>query len=341
MGLNERHRHILNELTKAYLNTGQPVGSNLLATTSDIGLSPASIRNVMCELEHMGYLYSPHTSAGRAPTDKGLRYFVDALMVVDEDMRQRVECVVEKHLWQAADCAELFLNASRELAQLTQFAGLVSVRGGHIGRIHRIEFVPVSSEQILAVLITDVGDVKNRLVPRQAQLSDGKLAEISHRLSALLADCDLRQARLRLVHEMQVDRLRIKDIIRDLVSWTELKQEGEAELFISGQRQLLEVPELSVIDTLRSLLSAFEEKETLLQLIHQVELASSGVTVLIGSEHALVNMEEVSVVLARFHGRAAGGTLGVIGPKRMHYERVFPIVASTARGLSRRLGGWS
>ena len=336
----ERHEFILGEVVKAYLDTGQAVGSRVLSERSDLGLSPASIRNAMADLEHMGLLCSPHTSAGRKPTDTGLRYFVDSLMVVDSDLEQQLAASANSNQCTSADVHKVLQQATTELATLTHFAGLVSVHEPDFKRIKKIELVPISSEQILAVIISSEGKIQNRLVRRPDAMSDIKLHEISRQLSEMLTECDLQQARERLVREIGQDRLKIRQLLEELKSWTEHPTEGKTDLILSGQSQLLKMPEFGVINTVRSLFTAFEEKEDLLKLVEQVERAERGVKVFIGQEHALVDMEEISVVLSRFEGEGRMiGTLGVIGPKRMHYDRVLPLVDCTARWVSRMLSG--
>lgn len=338
--MKQRHEQILGEIVRAYLHSGRPVGSRMLAEKGGIELSPASIRNVMAELERLGYLYAPHTSAGRLPTDAGLRYFVDTLMVVDPSMRQHLEHALADRLRDLDDRNKLLQRASDELANLTHFAGLVYVHERTFHAIRKIELVPVTRERVLAVIITDTGEVQNRLVSRPPGSSDQDLHEIASRLNELLHDCDLDEARRRLRRAMELDRQRIRVLLEDLKRWAESPTEDVDNLYIRGQGQLLEMPEFEVIETVRSLLSAFEEKKHLLQLIEQVEREGNGVKVFIGSEHALVNMEEVSVVLSRYQGEGnLIGTLGVIGPRRMHYERVLPIVDCTAKWVSRMLGG--
>ncbi len=335
-----RHEFILGEVVKAYLDTGQAVGSRVLSERGDVGLSPASIRNAMADLERMGLLCSPHTSAGRKPTDTGLRYFVDSLMVVDTDLRDRLSASVSDYPHSERDVNQVLQQATDELASLTSFAGLVSVHEPDFRRIEKIELVPISSEQILAVIVSNKGEIQNRLVRRDAQLGDDRLSEISRNLSEMLSHCSLEEARSRLVREIDYDRLRIRQLLEELKQWTENPKEGKSDLILSGQSQLLKMPEFGVIETVRSLFTAFEEKEELLKLVEQVEQSERGVKVFIGHEHALVDMDEVSVVLSRFEseGRVLG-TLGVIGPKRMHYDRVLPIVDCTARWVSRVLGG--
>ncbi len=213
----ERHEFILGEVVKAYLDTGQAVGSRVLSERGDLGLSPASIRNAMADLERMGLLCSPHTSAGRKPTDSGLRYFVDSLMVVDSDLHDRLAASVSSHLHPERDINQVLQQATDELASLTQFAGLVSVHEPDFRRIEKIELVPISTEQILAVIVSSKGEIQNRLVRRDAQLSDDRLAEISRDLSELLSDCGLDEARIRLAREISLHRLAVTSTRREIL----------------------------------------------------------------------------------------------------------------------------
>jgi heat-inducible transcriptional repressor len=336
----QRHEYILGEVVKAYLDTGQPVGSRLVSEQGHVDLSPATIRNVMNDLERAGLLYSPHTSAGRVPTDTGLRYFVDSLMVVDSDISSRLDAEVAQSLAGVAGTKGVLRRASDELATLTHFAGLVTVHEKRIHQIRSISLIPVASERLLAVIVSDTGEVQNRLLARPAQMDDATLVQASERLNDLLRDCSLGEMRRRLIREMEADRLKMRELIEALKNWAETAEIEEPEIFVRGQPQLLEFPELGMLDTVRSLMSAFEEKEHLLDLVEEVERAETGVKIFIGREHALVNMEQVSMVLARYRGAdSVVGTLGVIGPRRMHYDRVLPIVDCTARWVSHMLGG--
>jgi len=338
--LNERHGQILGDVVRAYLANGQPVGSRTIAEQGRLSLSPASIRNVMSELEHQGLLTSPHTSAGRVPTDRGLRYFVDSLMVADPQIQRKMEDMLSGHLSQAGMQQDLLRRATDELASLTRYAGLVWVHESGVTRIRRIELIGMSSEKVLAVIVTSTDEVQNRLIERPEGLDDKRLLEVSRRLSELLADCDLQQAQQRLRREMERDRLHVRRLIEDLKRWAEAPTYRQDDMFVSGQSQLLAMPEFGVIDTVRSLLAAFDEKEQLLHLMEQVEKDEQGVRVFIGSEHALVDMEQVSMVMARYEGPMnTVGTLGVIGPRRMQYDRVLQVVDCTARLVSRILGG--
>jgi heat-inducible transcriptional repressor len=294
----------------------------------------------MAELEHEGLLSSPHTSAGRVPTDRGLRYFVDTLMVRDPQIELHMEKLLSGHLSEAEVQGQLLRKATDELASLTRYAGLVWVHESGVTRIRRIDLIGVSSEKVLAVIVTSNDEVQNRLIARPDGLSDEALHAVSVRLNELLADCDLQEAQVRLRQEMERDRLHVRRLIEDLKRWAEAPTQKQDDMFVSGQRQLLAMPEFGVIDTVRSLLTAFEEKEQLLHLMEQVEKDEHGVRVFIGSEHAMVDMEQVSMVMARYKGPMnTVGTLGVIGPRRMQYDRVLQVVDCTARLVSRILGG--
>ena len=323
---------------KAYLDSGQPVGSRFISEQTDLDLSPASIRNVMGDLEKMGLLSSPHTSAGRMPTDYGLRYFVDSLMVVDSNFRHRLESEVSSHLGEPGSTELILKRATDELSQLTQFAGLVSVSEPGFSRIRKVELMPVSSEQVLAVIVSENDEVQNRLFPREKHMTPEMLQEASRQLSELLNQCDFAEARRRLSLEMESDRLHISSLLRKLKQWADETPSSQRDLFVRGQSKLLEMPEFSVIDTVRALMTEFEDKRNLMRLIEHVEQSDSGVKVFIGSEHTLVHMEQVSVVMTRYEGPGkVVGTLGVIGPRRMHYERVLPVVDCTANWVSRML----
>lgn len=338
--MKERHEIVLGEVVTAYLDTGAPVGSRTLAEKSSLGLSPASIRNTMADLERLGLLCSPHTSAGRKPTDEGLRYFVDSLMVIDRNLRERMDASVVEHLKPDADINRLLQQATEELSSLTSFAGLVSVHETGFARIAKVELVAISSDKLLVVIVSEAGEVQNRLIRRESDMSDARLPEVTRRLNELVCHCSLEQVRARLDAEIHRDRLRIRQLLEELKTLTDNPTRGQADLIVHGHGKLLSAPEFGVIETVRSLFQTFEEKEELLRLVEEVERTESGVKVFIGSEHALMDMQEVSVVLSRYEGTGSVlGTLGVIGPKRMKYDRVLPIVDCTARWVSRMLGG--
>ncbi len=335
-----RQEKILAEVVRCYLDSGRPVPSGMIARRQGVGLSPASVRNVMSELERLGLLFQPHTSSGRVPTDAGLRYFVDRLMVMDEGLKQSLERIVTLYLRSETEQEALLRRATDELATLTRFAGLVWVRRPLPRRIRRLELVPVGSECVLALIVTDSGRVRNRLLHRSPRLDDRGLERLSVRLNTMLQNCSLKEARLRLQQEMRSDQLHIRRLLADLKKWTDAPIDEQEDVIVSGQRQLLNMPEFGVSEAMRSLLAALEEKEQLLRLVTQVEREENGVRVFIGREHALDDMEQAAVVLARYEGPMhVTGTVGVIGPKRMHYEHVLSLVECTAKRITWMLGG--
>ncbi|MBF0281662.1 MAG: heat-inducible transcription repressor HrcA [Zetaproteobacteria bacterium] len=331
--MKERHEYILGEVVKAYLDTGLAIGSRTLSEMTHLKLSPASIRNTLADLEKMGLLFAPHTSAGRKPTDLGLRYFVDSLMVMDEAIETQVLSAMQYH--DDVDADRLLKRASEDLSQLTKFAGMVLVPETSFSRVAKLEMVSISDEQILVVIVSESGEVQNRLVRRPSGLSDAGLREMSRRMNDLLQHCSLEEICLQLEKEVREDRLQISQMLGDLQKWAQPQGAKRVpQLLLSGQSKLFNAPEIGVIETIRSLFSAFEEKEDLLHLLEQVE-KSEGVKVFIGSEHAMVDMQEVSMVFSRYTGPGKRvGALGVIGPRSMHYERVLPVVDCTARWLS-------
>ncbi|MDX8377918.1 MAG: heat-inducible transcriptional repressor HrcA [Mariprofundales bacterium] len=335
----KRYEQILGEVVKSYMQTGMPVGSRTLSSQPEISLSSASIRNAMAILERMGLLYSPHTSAGRIPTDLGLRYFIDSLMVIDSAMHMRTEISCRQHVHNDGDLDAMMQQLSHELSDMTQFTGIVSMHEHGFSRIRQVHLLPLSSQQILAVIESDEGVVQNRLLPREKGMNDKKLNSIARTINELLADCTLSEAGKRLQYEMRQTRLQIGSLLESLAIWANQPMEEEV-LFVSGQSRLLDIPEINVMDTVRSLMRTFEEKKNLLSVIHQVEDNDNGVKVFIGSEHSLADMQQISMVLSRFecNGRVLG-TLGVIGPRSMDYERVLPVVDCTARWISKMVDG--
>ncbi|MDQ6961471.1 MAG: heat-inducible transcriptional repressor HrcA [Mariprofundaceae bacterium] len=337
--MKERHELILGQVIQAYLETGKAIGSKSIAEECSLQLSSASIRNAMSDLECMGLLCSPHTSAGRVPTDHGLRYFVDSLMQLDANMEAQVQQSMSDDGIDSGVMQQTLKRVSSELANITQFTGMVSLHEELYQDIQSIDLLAVSSQQILAVLMTTGGEIQNRLIPIDHRMSTIELQQLSAQLTQKLAHYSLAEIRQQLQHDLEIDRQQVHDVLEGLLDAVD-QPKSKSDVMISGQRHLLDIPELSVMDTVRSMFKTFDDKDTLIHIIEQVEQDHSGVRVFIGSEHALVDMEEISMVLSPYehHGKIIG-TLGVIGPKRMAYDKVVPIVNCTANWVSRILGG--
>jgi heat-inducible transcriptional repressor len=333
--LDARAQHLLKTLVERYVAEGLPVGSRALSRHSGLDLSPATIRNVMADLEEMGLIASPHTSAGRVPTPRGYRFFVDSLMVVKplEDVEiHRLEGEL------AVDRPQQIVSAAASLlSQLTQFAGIVATARREAAFRH-LEFLRLSERRVLLIIVTPEGDVQNRILHTDRSYTPSQLAEATNFFNQNFAGQSLTAIRERLAAELRALREDIAGLMKAAVDAGEgVLAEGE-DLVVTGERNLLHAEDLaSNMQRLRRLFDLFEQKTSLLHLL-DVSQRAQGVQIYIGGESGLVPLDECSVVTASYevNGQVIG-TLGVIGPTRMAYERVIPIVDVTAKLLSNAL----
>ena len=334
--LDARAQHLLKTLIERYIAEGQPVGSRVLSRQSGLELSPATIRNVMADLEEMGFIASPHTSAGRVPTPRGYRFFVDSLLVVKplEDTE-----ISELQGQLQADRPQLLVSAAAQmLSQLTHFAGVVSTARRDASFRH-LEFMRLSDRRVLLIIVTPDGDVQNRILHTERSYSPQQLIEASNFLNQHYAGQPLQTVRALLADELRQLR---EDVVALMTAAVEagndaLTDTGES-LVVSGETNLLHAEDLaSDMERLRRLFEIFEKKTSLLHLLDVTQRAQ-GVHLFIGGESGLAPLDECSVITASYEvdGRVIG-TLGVIGPTRMAYERVIPIVDVTAKLLSSAL----
>ena len=335
--LDKRAQTLLKTLIERYIAEGQPVGSRTLSRFSGLELSPATIRNVMSDLEEMGFIASPHTSAGRVPTPLGYRLFVDTLMTY-----RPLESTALDELKDAIhpDQPQRVLGqASQLLSQLTQFAGIVVAPRRQQPRIRQIEFLNLSDKRILLIIVTADGDVQNRILFTQRQYGPAELQQAANYLNSQCAGLDFDQARGRLVDELRQLKGELADLMSAaMAAGNEAVGGAGTQYVISGERNLLDVEDFSSnMQRLRRLFDLFEQKTG---LAHLLELSSraEGVKVFIGGESGIAPLDECSVVAAPYEvdGEIVG-TIGVIGPTRMAYERVIPIVDITAKLLSSAL----
>jgi heat-inducible transcriptional repressor len=336
MHLDKRAQTLLKALVERYIADGQPVGSRALSKISGLDLSPATIRNIMADLEEMGYVASPHTSAGRIPTPRGYRLFVDTLLTVQHIDERTVEA--ERMRLPVQQPQKLIANAAQMLSSLSKFAGVVqSPRRESV--FQQIEFLRLSEKRILLVIVDPRGDVQNRLLLTDVDYTPAQLIQSANYLNQTYAGLSFDQVRSRLTGELRQLR---DDMGRLMQAAVEAGSEAMADqgdaMVISGERNLLSVSDLSSnMSSLRQMFEMFEQKTGLMQLLDMSSKAG-GVQIFIGGESNLVPMDEMSVVTAPYevNGRIVG-TLGVIGPTRMAYERVIPIVDITAKLLSNAL----
>ena len=329
--LDDRSRRLLKILIERYIADGQPVGSRTLSRASGLELSPATIRNVMSDLEELGLIASPHTSAGRVPTARGYRLFVDTMLTAQRAQLRAPELPAEQPQKVIASAAQLLSN-------LSQFVGVVMApRRSTV--FHHIEFLRLSERRLLLIMVAPDGDVQNRVLFTEADYSASELTQASNYLNAHFSGMTFEQVRARLTQE--VDRLRaeIATLMQAAVqAGSDAMAESSESVVVSGERNLLAVSDFSSdMGQLRRAFDLFEQKAQLMRLL-DVSMQAEGVRIFIGGESQTVPVEELSVVSAPYEvdGQVVG-TLGVIGPTRMHYDRMIQIVDITSRLVSNAL----
>jgi len=334
--LEPRAQHLLKTLVERYISEGQPVGSRALSRHSGLELSPATIRNVMADLEEMGFIASPHTSAGRVPTPRGYRFFVDSIMVVKPLEAAEVHRL-EGEL--ASDMPNQIVSAAASvLSQLTQFAGVVMTPKRREAGFRHLEFLRLSDRRVLLIIVSPEGDVQNRILHTDRSYTLAQLTEASNFFNQNFAGQSFPTIRGRLADELRALRGDIAGLMNAAVDAGEGALAGGEALVVTGEKNLLNAEDLaSNMVRLRGLFDLFEQKTSLLHLLDLSQKAD-GVQIYIGGESGLVPLDECSVVTARYEvGGQVIGTLGVIGPTRMAYERVIPLVDVTAKLLSNAL----
>ena len=344
--LNERSREIFRSIVESYLTTGEPVGSRNLSRILPISLSPASVRNVMSDLEDLGLIFAPHTSAGRLPTELGLRFFVDALMQVGdltEDSRRSIEAQVAG-AGANKSVESVLTEASQMLSGLTRSAGVVLTAKINT-RLKHIEFVRLEPERALAVLVAEDGQVENRVLNVPAGLPSSALIEAGNLLNSHIRGKTLDELRVEIENAVtqgkaELDQLTQKIISAGLASWSGGNTD-ERQLIVRGHANLLDdLHALDDLERVRSLFDALETKRGVIDLLGRAERAD-GVRIFIGSENKLFSLSGSSTIVAPYRdneGRIVG-VIGVIGPTRLNYARIIPMVDYTARVVSRLLSG--
>ena len=335
--LDRRAQSLLKTLIERYIVEGQPVGSRTLSRHSGLELSPATIRNVMSDLEEMGFIASPHTSAGRVPTPKGYRLFVDSLLTVQPLGREQISEI--RGAIQPDQPQRVLGHASQLLSGLTHFAGVVVAPRRQSPRIRQIEFLSLSETRILLIIVTTEGDVQNRILFTQRAYTQSELAQAAIVLNEHFAGLDFQQIRSRLQDELRQIRSDMVELMTATVeAGSEAVTDDTAQYVISGEKNLLGIEDLSSnMGRLRKLFDLFEQRTGLAQLL-ELSNRADGVQVFIGGESGIASLDECSVVAAPYEvdGQVVG-TIGVIGPTRMAYERVIPIVDITAKLLASAL----
>jgi len=337
--LSDRAQHLLKILVEMYIHGGEPVGSRSLARDSGLNLSPASIRNVMADLEEMGLINAPHTSSGRVPTVQGYRVFVDTLLSttsLDSAEVRRIQDSIDG----AHDPGALVETASTLLSDITHMAGLVMLPRPVQSTVRQVEFLPLSGEQVLVILVINEREVENRIIHTGRRYSASELEQAANYLNAACSGRDLKTARREILAELSQVRENLNRMMLAVVEMADkafVTEHGRDDLLVTGQTHLLDYVDLANMDQIRQLFDAFNQKSDILHLLDQ-SMSADGVNLFIGEESGYEAFDGCSVVSAPYEADGEIlGVLGVVGPTRMRYERVIPIVDVTAKLLSAAL----
>ncbi len=341
-GLSQRARDIFRALVQDYIHTGEPVASQPLLARHGLDCSPATVRNVMADLEALGFLVKPHTSSGRVPTQAGYRLYVDALLKVKPPQAAERE-QIEKVTHDAPAVDTLLESTARVLHSLSHHAAVVTTPRPVDDPIHQIEFVRLRESRVLVVFISQAGLVTNKLMQLDARPEVGELERAGQYLNEKLRAGPLASLRERILSDMRQDQSALQGLITKALQLAEQSFGPEAlsggEVLVDGEESFLDAPEFADVQKARALLRAFAEKDRILRMLDKV-LHAREVQIFIGAESELAGLPDVSVVAAPYvRGDQMLGTLAVIGPTRMNYARVIPLVDLTAREISRALSG--
>ena len=337
--LDPRARQLLRTLIGRYIRDGVPVGSQTLARHSGLDVSPATIRNILADLEEVGLLASPHTSAGRIPTSQGYRVFVDSLLQL-KPLPEGDVARLRGELPAGSGTQRLLGNASELLSAMSHFVGVVSVPRRESFAVRHIDFVPVGAQRVLAILVFADNDVQNRIIHTRRPYDAGELERVANYLNHHFAGRPLAEIRTTLLHELQAARDEMQTLLAHTVDLAgeALRPDAGEDMLLAGQTRLMGVQDLSDLDRLRDLFEAFARKREILQLLERT-IEAQGVRIFIGEETGLAPLESVSLVTAPY-ANAGGqllGVVGVIGPTRMAYDRVIPVVQAAADVLGSAL----
>lgn len=340
--VSERAQHFLKVLIERYIKDGQPVGSRTLSKEMGLELSPATVRNVMADLEEMGLVSSPHISSGRVPTDLGYRLFIDSLLTVKRLDVQEVDAM-RRQLNDLNEASTLVESASQLLSGVTHLTGVVMMPRHEPSAFRRIEFLSLSGNRVLAILVTSEGEVHNRIVNPDRSYSPSELEQAANCLNDMFTGQDLHAVRKRLVADMKTTRehmdrvmLQAVEMAQRVVEAAETAEDTD-DCFIAGQTNLMEFNELASVERLKQIFDAFTEKSQILHLLDRC-IAAEGVRIFVGEESGYRLLDNCSLVTAPYGiDDQVIGVLGVIGPTRMNYPRVISLVDVTARLLTAAL----
>jgi len=337
--LNERSLQLLKSLVERYISDGQPVGSRVLSKDSDLNLSPATIRNVMADLEDLGLVHSPHTSAGRVPTVTGYRLFVDTLLTV-KPIESKDLTRLHQGLSVSDDSSDMIGVASRLLSELTQMAGVVTLPKRELVCLRHIEFLSLSHTRVLVIFVTNEQEVHNKIIHTSKVFSAAELQQAANYLNAIYSGLSLDAVRKAVLKELQEDQEQMNQGMLDAVRMAQLafdQGNDKDDYVLTGETNLMGFSELSDMDRLKSLFEAFSQKQGVIHLLDQC-MKAEGVQIFIGEESGYRAFDHCSLVTSSYSvSDEVVGVLGVIGPTRMAYEKIIPFVDITAKLLGAAL----
>lgn len=334
-----RARRILSAIVDKYIQEGIPIGSKSLSLADEIGLSPASIRNVMSDLEELGFIASPYTSSGRVPTSKGYRFFIDSLLKlqpVEANELARIKKRVNTH---ESNSRELAISVSNTLSAITKLAGIVTIPKQQVTRLKEIDFIQLSEKRILAIIVMNETEVENRILQMKRDYSKDELKQASNYLNTHYKGRSLSYIKKHLINEMIQTKESVNSLMSDLIDIADkvLDFDESEEYIVAGQRRLMDFHELSDIKKLRQLFDAFREKQQLLELLDK-SMSTDGIQIFIGEESGYQMFDNCTLITSPYTTEeGAIGVLGVIGPTRIAYQKVIPIVDITAKLLGKSL----
>ncbi len=334
--LSDREKRILEMIIEDYILTAEPVGSRTISKKPSLNLSPATIRNIMSDLEELGLLSQPYTSAGRVPTEKGLRLYVDSIMDIHELSSREQQEIRSKYLGHQIEGPDLFRETSRILSLSSHYLGIVWMPRVSSVVLQHIEFVKLRRHLVLAILVSTTGLVYNRVIEVEEDFSQSELDHLSDYLNSFSAGLALCQVRERLLEQMRVVKNAYDHLLEQALKLGQMAFSSidDSDVFIEGKTNILNEPDFGNVSRMTGLFRTFEEKAVMIKLLDKF-MAPKGVQIAIGSESQVREMESCSVVTSTYScGGEVLGVLGVIGPRRMNYSRVIPLVGYTAKLLT-------
>jgi len=339
--LTQRDQVVLEAVITDYIETGEPVGSRTISKRSVMNVSPATIRNVMADLEEMGLLHQPHTSAGRVPTVKGLRLYLDSIMHSRQLEGPQKEQIRSALKTSQQDIRELLRGTSKLLSQYCRQAGVVLWPKFAIASFKHIEFLRLGPYDIMVILISKAGLVHQTHIQSTQETTQLELDKYSQYINELLEDVPLSMVKERILEEMESEKALFDKLFARALKMAHQAIEDtdeESEIYIEGKTNLLDNPEFADVEQMRRILQAFEDKSRMIRLLDETFKVSTGIQIILGTEGELREWQEMSLISAPYwHGNTPLGLLGVIGPLRMDYSRIIPIVEFTAQFLSQLL----